>query len=257
MNAQKIIIKIGTNVVTDSSGRLDLSIIKRIAKQVAELKKSGKKIILVTSGAIGAGVGELKLKSSPSNILMRQVCASIGQGIIMSKYHSAFSHYGIKVAQVLVTYDTFKNKKMLQNMRNSINKLLELGAVPIFNENDTISIEEIGKFFGDNDLMSAMLATKINADLLILLTNVDGLYNKNPKNKTASLIKEVRLMDSNLAKLSGKSVLGIGGMKTKLEASKIATKSGTKVVIANGRKSKILTKILSNEPVGTTFYPRS
>lgn len=251
-NSRVIIIKIGTNVITDSSGALDLRVMGNIARQVADAKNSDRKIAIVTSGAIGAGMGELKLKSRPDNIAMRQVCAAVGQGILMARYHGIFSRYGMRVAQVLISYDTFANRITLNNMNNNIKKLLELGIIPILNENDVIATEEIGKSFGDNDIMSAKLAATIKADLLIILTDVDGLYDRNPREKGAVLIREASGIDTKCA-TAAKSALGMGGMKSKLVAAKMATDAGVKVVIANGRKKDAVTRLLKGEREGTLF----
>lgn len=255
-NSGKIVIKIGTNVITDEAGVLDLKIVENIARQIAEAKNGGKKIIIVTSGAIGAGMGELGLKSRPDNILMRQVCAAVGQGILMAKYHGIFGKYGMKVAQVLITYDTLADKSTSGNMGSSINRMLEIGIIPIVNENDAIAVEEIGKSFGDNDMMSAKLAIQVKADLLIILTDVDGLYDKNPKEKSASLVENVSKINEKLFSTSGKSRLGVGGMKSKVEAAKLATDEHVKVIIANGKKENTLARLIKGEKEGTLFLPK-
>ena len=255
-NSKKIVIKIGTNVITDESGVLDLKTIESLARQIAEAKNGGKNIIIVTSGAIGAGIGELGLKSRPDNILMRQVCAAVGQGILMARYHGIFGKYGMKVSQVLITYDTLADKNTSSNIGSSINRMLEIGIIPIVNENDAIAAEEIGKSFGDNDMMSAKLAVQVKADLLIILTDVDGLYDKNPKEKGASLVEEVSGIDGKLFSTAGKSKLGVGGMKSKVEAAKLATCDGLKVIIANGKKENTLVKLLKGEKEGTLFLPK-
>ena len=256
-NPKKIVIKIGTNAITDEAGVLDLDIIECLARQIAEAKNGGKKIVIVTSGAIGAGIGELGLGSRPDNIVMRQACAAVGQGILMAKYHSIFGKYGMKVAQVLITYNTFTNKDTLNNMSNNLNKLLEMGVIPIINENDAIAVEEIGKSFGDNDMMSAKLAVQINADLLIILTDVDGLYDRNPKEGKATLIKEASKIGEKMANMAGKSSLGVGGMKSKVQAPGIAAKQGVNVIIANGRKENVLANLLKGKREGTTFLAKS
>ena len=238
-NFKKIVVKIGTNVITNSSGILDTGVIESIAKQIAEAKNSDKKIMIVTSGAIGAGMGELGLKARPDDILMRQVCAAVGQGILMASYHKVFQKFVMKVAQVLISYDTFANKDVSANMSRSINKLLEFGVIPIVNENDAISTEEIGKSFGDNDIMSAKLAVNLKADLLIILTDVDGLFDRNPEEDGASLIREVSRIDGATISIAGQSSLGVGGMKTKIEAAKIAANAGVKVIMANGKKENV------------------
>ncbi|MBI2101221.1 glutamate 5-kinase [Candidatus Woesearchaeota archaeon] len=253
----KIVVKIGTNVVTSSNGMLDLNVMQGLVEQIAKIKAKGKDVLVITSGAIGAGMKELGLVSRPKEVVMQQVCAAIGQGILMSAYHSFFSRYGIKVAQILLTYDVFKNRKTYKNLLNSLNKLLKLGVVPIINENDPISIDEIGPSFGDNDSLSALIAGKMKADLLVMLTDVEGLYNKEPTQKSAVLIKEVTDAAKVGRKVSSMSNgLGTGGIKTKLMAAKTATEAGAFVVIANGKANNILLKIVNNEDAGTVFYPK-
>ena len=253
---KKIVIKIGTNVLTDRNGLLDLNIINNLVSQIAKIKNK-RNIIVITSGAIGAGMQELGLKEKPNNVVMKQVCAGIGQNILMANYYKFFSHYNVKIAQILITYNDLTNKETYSNLKNSLDRLLELEVVPIINENDPISIKEIGPSFGDNDNLSALISSKIRADLLVILTNVDGLYNKDPKDKSAVLIKEVKNIDKYIEAISGKaSQLGLGGMKTKVKAAKIGVNSGVTVVIANGKIEDVLIKLLNNEDVGTIFYPK-
>lgn len=257
IKAKRIVVKVGTNTITSNGGKLDLSVMRNLVNQIAEIKKNGKEVIIVTSGAIGAGIGELNLKSKPTDVVMRQACAAIGQSILMADYQSLFREHGIKVAQILLTYEDISIRKTYNNLNNSLNKLFELGVIPIINENDPISIDEIKASFGDNDNLSVYIATITKSDLLIILTNVDGLYNKSTIDKNAVLIKEVRNISRKIESLaSGKSGLGVGGMKTKIKAAKTATKVGITVVIANGRKSNVLGKILNKEEVGTIFYPK-
>lgn len=257
INAKRIVVKIGTSVISSVDGTLDLDLMKKLVTQITKIKKGRKDVLIITSGAIGAGMKELKLNSRPRDVIMQQVCAAVGQNILMSNYYSLFSKHSIKVAQILLTYDAFSNRKTYNNLCNSINRLLGLGAIPIINENDPISIDEIGPSFGDNDTLSALIASKMKADLLVILTNVDGLYNKNPKYRNASLIKEVTKIDKKIEFIGGKaSQLGTGGMKTKIKAAKIATKAGITVVIANGKKDNVLLKVFNNEDIGTIFYPK-
>lgn len=257
IKAKRIVVKVGTNVLTGINGMLDPGNMQRLSSQISRIKNMGKDVMIITSGAIGAGMKELHLNSKPRDVLMRQVCAAVGQNILMSKYYGLFSRYGVKIAQILLTYDAFTNKKVFKNFRNSLNKLLELGVVPIINENDPISIDEIGPSFGDNDNLSALIASKMNADLLIILTDVDGLFNKNPDKKGAVLIEDVKIIDMHIKRLGGQpSKLGIGGMQSKIKAAEVATKKGVDVVIANGKKDNVLLRILDNENVGTYFYSK-
>ena len=256
INAKRIVVKIGTNVITNAYGTLDSTLMKKLVEQIAKIKNMGKDVIIITSGAIGAGMKELQLKARPKDVTLQQVCASIGQHILMSYYQSLFKKRHIKVAQILLTSNDFSNKKTFNHLRNSLNKLLELGVIPIINENDPISIDEIGPSFGDNDMLSALITCKIGADLLIILTDVDGLFDKNPNNKDATLIKEVTNINKKIKSMGGKpNGLGLGGMKTKIKAAKIATKTSATVVIANGRKDNVLIKVIKNEDIGTIFYP--
>ena len=213
---------------------------------------------MVTSGAIGTGMKELNVKSKPNDVVMQQVCAAIGQSILMSTYNDLFKKYSIKTAQILLTYDVFTNREKYRNLKNSLSKLLNLGVIPILNENDPISISEIGPSFGDNDNLSALVATKAKMDLVILLTNVDGLYDRNPNDKNAVLIKEVKTIYKRIESAGGAAAtLGLGGMKTKIEAAKTATKAGIMVIVANGKKKNVITDILNNEEEGTIFYPKT
>ena len=254
IKTKRIVIKIGTNVVSDPKGALDLEIMRKLVEQIAKIKNH-REIVVVTSGAIGAGMGELKLKSRPTDVTMRQVCAAIGQNILMANYHSMFSKYNIKIAQILLTYRDFSDAKTYKNLHNSLSKMLNLGVIPIINENDPISIDEIGPSFGDNDALSALIATKIKADLLVILTNVNGLFTKEPGSKGAVLVKEVRNINKKIEAMAGTSSnLGIGGMKTKISAAKIATSKGTSTIVANGRAKDVLLRIINNQDVGTIFY---
>jgi len=256
IKAKRIVIKIGTNTLTDKNGLLELKIIHNLASQIAKIK-NGRDIVIVTSGAIGAGMKELGIKERPKDVVGQQVCAAVGQGILMTNYHAMFGKHKMKIAQILITYNDLANKENYKHLANSLERLLELGIIPIINENDPVSISEIGPSFGDNDKMSALIANKIKANLLIILTNVDGLFDKEPDDKDAVLINEIKSIGKKIESMgNGSSNLGIGGMKTKIQAAKDATGAGATVIIANGRKENILLKVLNNEDVGTIFYPK-
>jgi len=256
LKSKRIVIKIGTNVLTDKNGLLDSTIIKNLAFQITEVKK-GRDIVIITSGAIGAGMQELGIRERPKDVVGQQVCAAVGQGILMENYHETFSRHKVKIAQILIAYNDLANKENYKYLGNSLERLLELGIIPIINENDPVSISEIGPSFGDNDKMSALIACKIKADLLVILTNVDGLFDKNPDDKGAALVNEVKNIDKKIESMgSGSSSLGIGGMKTKIQAARTATEAGAAVIIANGRKEDILLKIIKGEDAGTVFYPK-
>lgn len=255
-DVKKIVIKIGTNTLSNEDGSLDFRYIKKIASDISRLEN--KQIIIVSSGAIGAGCAELGLKGKIRDISLRQVAASVGQSALIENYKNAFNKYNIKVAQILLTYDSFSDRKTYLNLRNSIALLLKKGIIPIINENDSISTMEIDASFGDNDKLSALVASKMEADLLIMLTDIDGLYDKNPENKDAKLIKVVREINKDIEKIAGKakSIRGLGGMKTKIEAAKIMMSSGSRMIIAQGRTKNILTKIIDGKDIGTIFFPK-
>lgn len=258
MKKDRIVIKIGTNLLTgENLCGLRTDFIRDIAKQIAELKQKGNEILIVTSGAIGAGCTELKLKKS-REIEVRQALAAIGQSSVMRAYHDGFAKYKMKVAQILLTYEDFSNRKRYLNLRKAINKLLELGVIPIINENDPISVDEIGATFGDNDKLSALVASKVNADILIILSDIDGLYDKNPKtNKDAKLIRTITTITKDIEMAAGKSgsAFAIGGMITKIKAAKITLDSGCNLIICNGKKTGILKKALEGKE-GTLFISK-
>ncbi len=257
-NSRIIVVKIGTSTITKEDGSADLDFLRDIARQVSELKDKKKcNVVIVTSGAIGLGVKELALKQKPRDIALRQATASIGQTILMQSWRDAFAQQNIKVAQLLLTYNTFTDRQSYLNLKNALTQLFVLDVVPIINENDSISIAEIDASFGDNDRLSAIVASKIEADLLILLSTISGLYDKNPKDyKNAKIISEVTSITDQILAAAGKSSgLGSGGMKTKLDAAKLCNNAGTVMVIANGKEKNVLPRILSNEELGTIFYP--
>ena len=222
---KRIVVKVGTNLLSSANG-IDENRINNLCAQIAKLREMGYQVLLVTSGAIGLGAKEIKHKNRVVHIPMRQACAAIGQPILMDHYRKAFESHSIICSQVLLTRNDLNNRKTYNNLRSSVSTLLALGIVPIFNENDVISTAEIGSAFGDNDRMSAMVASKIDADLLILLTDIDGLYTGNPKtDKKAVLIKDIIKIDQTImayAKGAG-STFSTGGMKTKLLAASIAS----------------------------------
>lgn len=256
LKSKRVVIKIGTNTLTNESGFLDIETMKNLVSQIAAIKNK-RDIVIITSGAIGAGMRELGLSEKPKDVVMKQVCAGIGQSILMANYYSLFSSHGIKIAQILLTYDDLASKKTYANLRNTLERLLELGAIPIINENDPISINEIGPSFGDNDNLSAMIASKIKADLLVILTNVEGLFDRNPDDKDAVMVKEVSRIDRKIESMgSGSSKLGIGGMNMKISAAKKAIQAGATVIIASGKAQDTLLRIIKNEDVGTIFHAK-
>jgi glutamate 5-kinase len=252
---KRVVVKIGTSVLTKPDGSLDRKYMGEIARQVCELTKQGREVIIVSSGAIGSGVKELGLKTMPRDIPTRQGAAAVGQSILMEAWRSAFREFGVKVAQILLTYEAFSNRRTYLNLRNSMSILAKYGTIPIINENDPISVHEIEATFGDNDKLSALVACKVDAELLVLLTDVNGLYDRNPKRRGAKLIPEVKEITAEIERIGGEpgSWRTKGGMKTKIEAAKIAIRSNCNMVIANAREKDVLTRILRGEEIGTLF----
>ena len=254
-DSHRVVIKIGTNLLT-KDGKFNTNYVEGISSQIAELKERGLQVLLVSSGAIGMGAAELNLKTRVKDIKMRQACAAIGQPLLMHQYRDSFGAYGLSIAQVLLTRDVFSNRTTFLNLRNSVETLLSLGIVPIFNENDSVATDEIGSAFGDNDRLSAMIASKVDADLLIILTDIDGLYDSDPrKNLNASLISSVDEITEEILAYAGSegSEFSTGGMKTKLQAVAIAANAGCKTILAHGSKDDILNRLLNGEEEGTLF----
>jgi glutamate 5-kinase len=259
LRADRIVVKIGTNTLASEGRGLNYGLIENIAEQISGLKKQGKEFIVVTSGAIGLGCNALSLTERPSEIVLRQVCAAIGQSKVMEVYHRAFEHYHGIVAQILLTYDDFSDEKKHENLRNGIRELLRLDVTPIVNENDVVAIDEIGKTFGDNDNLSAMVSVDTGADLLIILTDVDGLYDSNPgDNECAKLINTVTEITPEIEVMAGQtgSKLAIGGMKTKIDAARACMEADCDVVIASGKEVDVIRRIVSGEEMGTLFCGR-
>ena len=255
-----IVVKIGTSSLTNEDGSFNRRLTEDTARQIAELRKTGKTVIIVSSGAIGIGVEELKMSSRPREIPLRQAAAAVGQNILMQEWMAAFRKYGIKVAQILLTYEAFSNRMTYLNLRNSISALLESGVVPIINENDPICVHEIEATFGDNDKLSAMVASKVEAELLILLSDIDGLYNKNPKkNEDAILINTIEKITPEIESYGGSptSMKGVGGMRTKIEAAKITSIAGCHMVIANSAAEDVILKVTAGDNIGTLFLAQN
>lgn len=256
-NIKRVVVKVGSSTLSYPSGKMNINQMEQLVRQLANLRNSGREVILVTSGAQGAGIGKLGLGCKPKTIPEKQAIAAIGQGLLMHMYEKLFSEYGITVAQVLLTREDIMDRRRFLNARNAINALLQLEALPIINENDTIAVEEIK--FGDNDTLSALVASLADAELLIMLSDIDGLYTGNPAiNEGASLIPLVTDINEDIENLAGGSGtnLGTGGMVTKIQAAKIAMNSGFPMVIAHGREEKVITRIINGDPLGTLFIPR-
>ena len=253
-NSETIVIKVGTNVLTRADGTLEPNQVHSFADQIFRLKQAGKKVALVSSGAIGAGMGRLGLKQRPTDLRHLQACAAVGQSFLMRAYEDSLARYGIPTAQILLTAGDFDNRTRYLNVRNTILTLFESNCLPIINENDTISVAEIR--FGDNDTLAALVTNLIQAPLLILLTVVDGLYSADPNiDPTASLVHTVKQINKDVLEKAGvtKSSLGSGGMKSKLKAARLATMAGESVIMANGSIPGVLDSIFAGELVGTLF----
>lgn len=253
----RIVIKIGTSTLTHATGHLNIRRVGKLCDVMSDLKNAGHEIILVSSGAIGMGVGKLSLKAKPTDIPTKQAAAAVGQCELMYIYDKLFSEHNHTVAQILITGADIENAQRNKNFQNTLNRLLELEALPIINENDTIATDEI--VIGDNDTLGAIVATSANADLLILLSDIDGLYTEDPHNNPdAVLLEEVDEITDEIIAMTGGSVtqLGTGGMQTKLHAAEIATKNGIEMVIANGNDPEVLYDIVNGEKVGTRFKVR-
>ena len=253
----RIVIKVGTSTLAHSTGRLNIRRVEKMCKVISDLKNSDYEIILVSSGAIGMGAGKLNLKEKPADIATKQAAASVGQCELMYTYDKLFSEYNHTVSQLLVTGYDIRNEESHINFKNTIFKLLELGALPVINENDTVATDEIE--IGDNDTLAAIVASSVEADLLILLTDIDGLYTADPhQNQNAFLIDTVEAVTDEIKSLAGKegSSLGKGGMITKIKAAEICTESGCDMIIANGADPEILYKIVEGEDIGTKFLAR-
>uniref|UniRef100_UPI0040570682 glutamate 5-kinase n=1 Tax=Agathobacter sp. TaxID=2021311 RepID=UPI0040570682 len=250
----RIVVKVGTSTLAHPTGRLNIQRVEELVKVLSDLKNAGHELVLVSSGAIGMGVGKLMLPARPKDMETKQAAAAVGQCELMYTYDKLFTEYNHTVAQILLTGDDIEHTNRRKNFENTMMRLLELGALPIINENDSISTEEIE--IGDNDRLGAIVARSIKADLLILLTDIDGLYtadpHKDPNGKLIPLVEELTWDIMQLAGGAG-SKQGTGGMMTKLLAAKIATEAGVEMVIANGQKPRILYRIVNGEPVGTRF----
>lgn len=253
----RIVIKIGTSNITYSTGCLNLRHVQKLVEIISDIKNAGHEVILVSSGAIAMGVGKLNLAERPSDIAGKQACAAVGQCELMYTYDRLFGEYNHTVAQILLTAPDLANDGRREKFQNTIEKLLAYSALPIINENDTVATEEIE--FGDNDTLGSKVATAANADILILLSDIDGLYTKDPRsNPDAEFIPEVYELSDDVMALGGGAGTkhGTGGMETKLKAAKIATDAGCDMIIMNGAKLEQLYSIVDGERVGTRFYAK-
>lgn len=253
----RIVVKVGTSTLAHPSGLINIRRVEELCKVMSDLKNAGHDIILVTSGAIGMGAGKLQLSERPRDVAAKQAAAAVGQCELMYTYDKLFSEYNHTVAQLLMTGSDFENEERHINFKNTMDKLLEFKALPIINENDTVATDEIK--VGDNDTLSAMVAVNVNADLLILLSDIDGLFTADPhSDPEAKLISVVSEINDDILALGGGegSSLGTGGMRTKLHAAEICTENNCDMVIANGKDPDVLYDIVEGKAVGTRFIKR-
>lgn len=257
--ANLIVVKVGTRVVTHPDGRLNEERISALAEEIHDVRQSGRKVVLVSSGAVGAGMGRLGLKQRPTDLAELQAVASIGQSLLVEAYDEQFRRFGDVAAQILLTADVIENRVSYLNARNTLLTLLHrYDAVPVINENDTVAVEELRMTFGDNDRLAALVTTLLGAPLLVLLSDVEGLYDGDPRDPQSQLIPLVRKFDEGLFQLvrDRKTGLSKGGMESKLRAARLVATAGGSVIIAAGREPGALRKIIRGETVGTLFFPQ-
>ncbi|MBQ8182396.1 MAG: glutamate 5-kinase [Clostridia bacterium] len=253
----RLVVKVGTSTLAHSTGCINIRHVEDLCKVLSDLKNAGHEIILVSSGAIGMGIGKLSLKEKPTDMPTKQAAAAVGQCELMYAYDKLFSEYNHTVAQILLTGLDLEDPTRYHNIKNTMNRLLELNVLPIINENDTVNTDEIS--VGDNDTLGAIVAVSMHADLLVLLSDIDGLYTADPhKDPDAELISEIREITPEIEALGGKSRsgLGTGGMATKLGAAKKCIERGTDVIIANGSSAYVLYDIIEGKKVGTKFIAK-
>ena len=263
--AKLIVVKIGTSGITTAAGSLDEEEMQRVTSQIAIASKQGSRIILVTSGAVAAGIAELDIPIKPNDLVFKQASAAAGQSVLMAKYREFFKKHDLKVAQILLTAEDLSNRTSYLHICNVLTMLLKMGVIPIINENDVTSVDELKPVtdgyrvnFSDNDILSVLVANALQADLVIILSDVDGLYNKDPRDPSAELIKNVDCVTCELkGSLNGKSRLGRGGIQSKVKAAEIATTCGIPVVIANSRSENVISDIIEGKQVGTYFKPQT
>jgi glutamate 5-kinase len=257
-NSKRIVVKVGTSTLTYDNGKINLGRIDKLARVLSDLNNQDKEIILVSSGAIGVGCSKLNLKERPESIREKQAIAAVGQCELMHIYSKLFGEYGNIVGQILLTRAVVEDEHIRSNVINTFETLLEKGIIPVVNENDTVSIDEIRNMlnFGDNDNLSAIVAKLVKADLLIILSDIDGFYDSDPRvNENSKMLKEIYDITPELEECAGGagSAQGTGGMRTKLDAAKVAINAGVGMVLANGKDPSILIDIIQGEEIGTLF----
>lgn len=255
--AKRVVVKVGTSTLLYDTGKVNLNRIELLVRELSDLANQGKEVILVSSGAIGVGMVRMGLAEKPKDVKKKQALAAVGQGMLMHIYDKLFAEYGWTVGQVLLTKENFLNHHQYTNARNTMSEMLKMGIIPIINENDAVTTAEVK--IGDNDTLSATVAALLDADLLIILSDIDGVYTANPqKDKNATLISEIKEITPEVERLAGGagSAVGTGGMATKIEAAKIATASGATILVASGSEKGILRAIIDGEQKGTIFPPK-
>jgi glutamate 5-kinase len=263
MPSRLVVVKVGTSSITSGEGELDEEEMHRLTQQIAAVVKQGDKVVLVTSGAVAAGIAELGIPPKPNDIVFQQASAATGQSVLMAKYRELFREQGLKVAQILLTAEDLSNRASYVHTCNVLEMLLKLDVVPIINENDVTSVDELTPLtkgyrvnFSDNDILSVLVANTIRADIVVILSDVDGIYTADPQKPGAKVIKTVENITQELkGTLNGKSRFGRGGIQSKVKAAEIATRCGIPVVVANGRREKVLIDILAGNDIGTYFKP--
>jgi glutamate 5-kinase len=261
MAQRLVVVKVGTSGITTREGKLDEEEMQQLTKQIAAARKQGVKIVLVTSGAVAAGIGELGIAPKPNDLVFQQASAATGQSVLMAKYRELFKEHELKVAQILLTAEDLSNRASYVHTCNVLEMLLKLGVVPIINENDVTSVDELTPLtegyrvnFSDNDILSVLVANAIRASMVVILSDVDGVYTTDPHDPEAKVIKTVENITAELKNaVNGKSKWGRGGIQSKVKAAEIATTCGIPVVVANSRRKNVLIDILADKEVGTYF----
>lgn len=259
LKKKRIVLKFGTSTLTHKTGKLNIRRMTNLVRILSDLHNAGRELLIVSSGAVGMGVGKLNLPERPKDTPSKQAAAAVGQCELMHIYDDMFAKYSVTVAQILLTRTTLSNDR-LPHVQNTIRRLLELGVIPIVNENDTVSIDELELEIGENDSLAAQLAVAVDADLLVILSDINGLYSADPrKHQDAKVIHVVEKVDEKIEKMAGGAgtSFGTGGMATKIHAAKIATENGVDMVIMNGKDPEQLYALFDGEPVGTHFLAQA
>lgn len=260
VSAERIVVKVGSSTITRGGPTPCEEFMDDVAGQIFRLIKSGKDVLIVSSGAVAIGLQAMNARPKPNEVPIKQAAASVGQSILMQKWNDSFQKFGLNVAQILITLDDYSNRDTVLNLNNTVSTLLKYGVVPIFNENDAICIKEIGAAFGDNDTLSAVIASRADADLLLILSDVDGLYSGNPHtDPNAKLIEMVSDINDTIEGIAGGpgSKVGTGGMKTKIKAARICQDAGCMMVIASGTAPDVIERVANGDAVGTLFLADS